>query len=101
MKIMVTLTQRAGVAAATAEYSGKIITVLAGGKISPDFANHIRDRKTAKAYRDNPEYVDKNGNILNNCEFTSPSTAAQFVTGEVQVGMRLGKLKRNLILVNI
>ena len=37
MKIMVTLTQRTGVAYATAEYDGKIITVLAGGKISPDF----------------------------------------------------------------
>ena len=49
MKIMVTLTQRAGVASATAEYDGKIITVLAGGKISPDFANHIRGGKTAKA----------------------------------------------------
>lgn len=48
MKIMVTLTQRAGVASATAEYDGKIITVLAGGKISPDFANHIRGGKLLK-----------------------------------------------------
>ena len=48
MKIMVTLTQRAGVASATAEYDGKIITVLAGGKISPDFANHIRGGKSLK-----------------------------------------------------
>ena len=60
MEITVTLTQRTGVASAIAEYDGNRITVLAGGKISPDFANHIRGGKTAKAYRDNPEYVDEN-----------------------------------------
>lgn len=96
MKIMVTLTQRAGVASATAEYDGKIITVLAGGKISPDFANHIRGGKTAKAYRDNSEYVDKNGNILKNCEFTSPSTAAQFVTGRSTNGYEAWKVEKKL-----
>ena len=91
MKIMVTLTQRAGVASAMAEYDGKIITVLAGGKISPDFANHIRGGKIAKAYRDNPEYVDKNGNILKN-----PSTAAQFVTGRSTNGYEAWKVEKKL-----
>lgn len=96
MKIMVTLTQRAGVASAMAEYDGKIITVLAGGKTSPDFANHIRGWKIAKAYRDNPEYVDKNGNILKNCEVTSPSTAAQFVTGRSTNGYEAWKVEKKL-----
>lgn len=73
-------------------YNGKIITVLAGGKISLDFANHIKGGKTAKAYRDNPEYVDGDGNILKNCEFTSPSTAAQFVNGQSQMVILLGSV---------
>ena len=76
-------------------YNGKIITVLAGGKMSLDFANHIKGRKTAKAYRDNPEYVDGDGNIFKNCEFTSPSTAAQFVNGQSTDGYTIGKCYYN------
>ena len=98
MEITVTLTQRTGVASAIAEYDGNRITVLAGGKISPDFANHIGGGKTAKAYRDNPEYVDENGNILKNCEFTSPSTAAQFVTGRSTNGYEAWKVEKKLSL---
>ena len=77
-------------------YNGKIITVLAGGKMSLDFANHIKCRKTAKAYRDNPEYVDGDGNILKNCEFTSPSTASQFVNGQSTDGYEAWKVEKRL-----
>ena len=79
-------------------YNGKIITVLAGGKMSLDFANHIKGRKTAKAYRDNPEYVDGDGNILKNCEFTSPSTASQFVNGQSTDGYEAWKVEKKLSL---
>ena len=98
MRITITIKQRTGVAFATAEYDGKIMTVLAGGKISPDFADHIRGGKTAKGYRDDPEYVDENGNIIKNCEFTSPSTAAQFVTGRSVNGYEAWKVEKKLSL---
>lgn len=98
MKVMVTLTHRTGVASATAEYEGETITVLAGGKINPNFAKHIRGGKNAKAYRDNPEYVDENGNIIKKCRFTSPSTAAQFVTGQSMNGYKVWKVEKKVSL---
>ncbi|MBU5465107.1 DUF4357 domain-containing protein [Anaerotignum sp. MSJ-24] len=98
MKIIVNITQRTGIASATAEYDGKVMTVLAGGKINLDFAEHIRGGKLAKAYRENPEYVDKDGNIIKNCEFTSPSTAAQFVTGRSTNGYEAWKVEKKLSL---
>ena len=81
MKIHVTLSSKVYDEMAEAIYEGSIITVLPGGKIRLDFAEHIRGGRKAKSYRDNPEYVDAEGNILKECVFTSPSTAAQFVTG--------------------
>lgn len=37
--------------------------------------------KKVMAYRENQEYVDKNGIVIKDCIFGSPSTAAQFVNG--------------------
>lgn len=93
MKVKVTLKQRTTDVFAEAVYEGDTITVLPGGKISNDFANHIRGGKTAKSYRENPEYVDGEGNILKKCEFTSPSTAAQFVTGRSKNGYEAWKVE--------
>lgn len=77
--------------------AGKII-VKKGGRINLDFASHIRGGRIAKGYRTNAEYVDKNGNILKDCEFKSPSTAAQFVTGRSTNGYEAWKVapKQNL-----
>ena len=80
MKVKVALKQRTTEVHAEAVYEGETITVLPGGIISDDFADHIRGGRKAKSFRENPEYV-KNGKILKECVFTSPSTAAQFVTG--------------------
>lgn len=93
MKVKVTLKQRTTDVFAEAIYEGATITVLPGGKISKDFADHIRGGKTAKSYRDDTQYVDKNGTILKSCEFTSPSTAAQFVTGRSTNGYEAWKVE--------
>lgn len=77
---------------ANGKFDGKIFTVLAGGKIRTDFADHIRGGKKAKSYRDNREFVDEAGNILKDCTFTSPSTAAQFVTGRSTNGYEAWKV---------
>ena len=52
-----------------------------------------RGGKAALSYRENKEYVDGDGNIIKDCEFKSPSTAAQFVTGTSINGMLAWKTK--------
>lgn len=98
MRIRVTLKSRTTDVKAEAFYEGKTITVLPGGKISSDFAAHIQGGKKAKAYRNSPEYVDADRNIIKECVFTSPSTAAQFVTGRSTNGYEVWKVegKKNL-----
>ena len=92
MKVKVTLKQRTADVHAEAIYEGEIITVLPGGIISEDFADHIRGGRKAKSFRENPEYVE-NGKILKECVFTSPSTAAQFVTGRSTNGYEAWKVE--------
>ena len=98
MKIKVTLTQQGKGVFAEAVYEGESITVLPGGSISTDFAAHIRGGKKAKSYRDNAEYVNGEHKILKKCTFSSPSTAAQFVTGRSTNGYVAWKVegKQNL-----
>lgn len=66
---------------------GKLI-VRKGSKIELSFADHIRGGKMARSYRDDPAFVDAEGNVLKDCEFGSPSTAAQFVTGRSTNGYK-------------
>lgn len=98
MKVKVYLTMRATDVQAEAVYEGETITVLPGGKISVDFADHIQGGRKAKSFRNNPEYVDSERNIIKDCVFTSPSTAAQFVTGRSTNGYEAWKVekKKNL-----
>ena len=93
MKIKVTLKQKSTDVWAEATYEGKTIKVLPGGKISKDFADHIQGGKKARSYRDNEEYVDADRNIIKECLFTSPSTAAQFVTGRSTNGYEAWKVE--------
>ncbi len=67
-------------AQATYDSNGEI-TVKKGTRIRTQFASHVRGGKTAKKYREDPSYVNEDGITLQDCKFTSPSTAAQFVMG--------------------
>ena len=98
MEIRVKLAPRNGSCYADGIFDGSVFTVKKGGKINLDFAKHIRGGKSAKNYRDNPEFVDSDGNILKDCDFSSPSTAAQFVTGRSTNGYEAWKVdaKKNL-----
>ena len=91
MEIKVYLKQRSSDVYAEAIYCGETITVLPGGYISDSFADHIRGGKKAKGFRDDPEYVDAERRIIKPCPFTSPSTAAQFVTGSSTNGYEAWK----------
>ena len=82
MKTEIYLTAKDGSYNAQAIYdSTGEITVKKGSHIRMQFAAHIRGGKTAKKYRENPAYVNEEGVTLQDCKFTSPSTAAQFVMG--------------------
>lgn len=94
MKIHVALKSLHSDVYAEAIYNGDTITVLPGGKISEDFADHIQGGKKAKSFRDNPEYVDENRTIIKECVFSSPSTAAQFVTGRSINGYSIWKVEK-------
>lgn len=98
MEIQVKLAPRNGSCYADGVFDGSVFTVKKGGKINLDFAKHIRGGKSAKSYRDNPDFVDSDGNILKDCDFSSPSTAAQFVTGRSTNGYEAWKVdaKKNL-----
>lgn len=81
MPIEVYLTNRNKSYFAQGSYSEETFIVKKGSKISLDFASHIKGGRKAKSFRDDPTVVDNDGNVLKDCVFGSPSTAAQFVTG--------------------
>lgn len=92
MEVKVVLKPRTGTSYAEAIYDGEKMVVKAGGKVSADFAAHIRGGSTAKKYREDPCFVDAKGNIIKDCVFSSPSTAAQFVTGRSTNGYEAWKV---------
>lgn len=96
MKISVKLAQRNGVCYAEGIFEDGALTVTKGGKINLDFASHIRGGTNAKKYRENKEYVDSDGSILKDCQFSSPSTAAQFVTGRSTNGYEAWRVNGNV-----
>ena len=98
MEVTVYLKSKRNEYYAEAKYDGSVFVVLKGGKVRTDFSEHIRGGNLAKTYRDNPEYVDKQGNILQDCSFTSPSTAAQFVNGTSTNGYKAWKVGAKLSL---
>ena len=94
------LKSKHGLYDAEAEYKDGIIIVKKGSKIQLDFAEHIRGGKTAKKYREDKEYVNQEGIVVRDCEFTSASTAAQFVTGRSTNGLVAWKVKDKVSLKN-
>ena len=83
---------------ADAIYDGKTVRVLAGSVIRPEFSEHVRGGKTALAYRNNRTFVDERGEVIRDCIFNSPSTAAQFVTGRCCNGYLTWKVEPKMTL---
>ena len=79
---------RNNAAFAEAIYTGDSVIVLPGGRVSEKFASHINGGDYALKFRNDPKYVDSNRNIIKQCEFHSPSIAAQFVNGMSTNGYR-------------
>ena len=95
MEIKVSIRTRSGESYANGIVKEDKFVVLSGGKISKDFAACIRGGRKARSYRGNREFVDENRNIIKDCEFASPSTAAQFVTGRSSNGYEVWKVEKN------
>ena len=98
MKVDIFIRSKAKGYFANAVYTGEEVIVKNGGRISDSFAEYIRGGKTAKFFRENEDYVDKEGNILKDCKFKSLSTAAQFVSGRSLDGFNAWKVeeKKNI-----
>lgn len=96
--MVIFLKSKKGVYDAQAKYDNGKITVLKGSKIQMDFADHIRGGKTAKSYRENKEYVNSEGIVIKDCEFSGASTAAQFVTGRSTNGLIAWKVENKISL---
>jgi len=92
MQVAVFINSRNGECFAKGTYDGKNLIVHEGGHVRKDFASHIRGGKKAKTYRNNPQDVSNDGIILCDCTFSSPSTAAQFVTGRSTNGYEAWKV---------
>ena len=97
-QIKIYISNRNSDAHAEAIYEDGKVTVLPGGIISADFANHIQGGDKAKMFRNSTEYVDKNRIIIKECVFQSPSTAAQFVTGQSRNGYEGWKVQPKVTL---
>lgn len=81
MSLEVYLTNKDRSYDAKGTYTKETFIVKKGSKIRLEFAEHIKGGTKAKSYRSDPKVVDAEGNVLEDCLFSSSSTAAQFVTG--------------------
>lgn len=72
------------------------LEVIKGAKISSRQDNSFRLSKNANK-RNNKEYV-KNGILQENIKFSSPSIAAQFVSGSSLNGLKVWKLESGISL---
>ncbi|MCD8011883.1 MAG: DUF4357 domain-containing protein [Lachnospiraceae bacterium] len=98
MKVNIYLIQKKGRYSAKGVYEDGMTTVFKGGRIQLFFSEHIKGGQAEKIIRNNPEYVDSQGNILKDCVFKSASAAAQFVTGYSTNGLLAWKVDKKVCL---
>ena len=77
---------------------GKLI-VKKGSVISKCFKTNYAYSKKVKKYRDSAEYVDERFVVLQDIEFSSPSTASQFVLGYSSNGWKTWRLENREYLI--
>ena len=92
MRIEIYMGKKTGKYYAEGTYEKNSVTVKKGGHINPNFAKSIRGGDTSRGYRENKEYVSSVFEILSDCHFHSPSTAAQFVSGRSVDGYNIWKV---------
>ena len=88
MTIEINMSTRNKAAFADGIYSEEKTVVKSGGRISATF--HGNDK--IAAIRLDRQCVSKDGTILKDCEFNTPSEAAKFVNGNISNGYRAWKV---------
>ena len=81
MRIRITLKSTRGKFDAIGVYEDGIVVVYKGSRVNKVTAEKIGGGSTVRAIRENKSLVDIDGMLLADCTFSSPSTAANFVTG--------------------
>ena len=71
---------------------GKLI-VKRGSTINPRFTSCIKGNSQVLQFRNNAEYVNSEWQVIEDCFFSSPSTAAQFVMGQSRNGFMSWKVE--------
>lgn len=85
--ITITMSTRDKTAFAEGLYCKEKTVVKAGGRIAATF----RGLDKIGVMRNNRALVSEDGTILKDCEFSTPSEAAQFVNGNISNGYRVWK----------
>ena len=88
MKIQISMSTRDHAAYADGVYTDGKTIVKAGGMISKVF----RGLDKIAAIRNDHNNVGDDGRILRDCEFNTPSEAAQFVNGNISNGYRVWRV---------
>ena len=95
MKVEIIIRGRGYEAKAT-YHDGKVLVHKGSGLKFTD-ADGFKHNEQAFSMRENPEYV-KDGIVIKECEFDSPSTAAQFITGGSRNGYDTWKIRKGYTL---
>jgi len=74
-------------------YEDGKVTVLKGSKLFIDCNNKFDRYAEALALRTDKDVVDKDGVLLKDCEFKTPSAAAVFVAGSSRSGNTFWKVE--------
>lgn len=83
--------------AASATYEDGKVLIHKGSQLNYPDANGFKINNIALAIRENQEYV-KDGVVVKDCVFDSPSTAAQFITGGSRNGYDTWKVEKKISL---
>lgn len=82
---------------ASATYNDGKIIVHQGSQLNYPEVNGFKINSTALTFRENEEFV-KDGVVIKECDFESPSTAAQFITGGSRNGYDTWKVEKGMSL---
>ena len=100
MKYELYLKSRNGMYDAIGIFDGENFVVKKNSKIKVLSNSKYEKNKTAEIYRNDDKYV-KNGILIKDVEFKSPSTAAQFVVNQSINGYKAWKNKEGICLKEI
>ena len=81
MKVEMYLIARDGTYNATATFDDGKVIVKRGSLLRMTFASHVHGGRIVKRLRADTSILNEAGITQKDCEFNSPSTAAQFVMG--------------------